>query len=116
MKEPTSGGVELTHELLDRLAEEAERGYDVAQVRPRTARRGAAMNRPLHHMMWSHTVLSHPDHGELMIAARRRPWSWLLGPRVRWFRRPAPDARRYQPWQEVQSWYDLPGPDGRWAP
>lgn len=35
---PTSGGVELTDELLDRLAEEAEQGYEVDKLRPRTRR------------------------------------------------------------------------------
>lgn len=33
----TSGGVALTEELLDRLAEEAEAGYDLEQLVPRTA-------------------------------------------------------------------------------
>lgn len=31
----TSGGVELTDELIERLADEAERGYDVDRLRPR---------------------------------------------------------------------------------
>lgn len=35
---PTSGGVELTDDLLDRLAEEAEQGYEVDNLRPRTRR------------------------------------------------------------------------------
>lgn len=37
---PTSGGVELTEPLIDRLAEEAEAGYDVERLRPRTRRNG----------------------------------------------------------------------------
>ncbi|WP_071812681.1 CopG family ribbon-helix-helix protein [Lentzea guizhouensis] len=37
-KKPTSGGVELTDELMDRLAEEAEKGYDLDKIRPRTRR------------------------------------------------------------------------------
>jgi hypothetical protein len=32
----TSGGVELTEELLDRLAAEAEQGYDVERLQERT--------------------------------------------------------------------------------
>lgn len=35
----TSGGVELTDELLDTLAAEAERGYDIARLRPRRGKR-----------------------------------------------------------------------------
>lgn len=31
----TSGGVELTDDLIDRLAAEAEAGYDVERLRPR---------------------------------------------------------------------------------
>jgi CRISPR-associated endonuclease/helicase Cas3 len=31
----TSGGVPLTDELLDKLAEEAEAGYDPAKLKPR---------------------------------------------------------------------------------
>lgn len=31
----TSGGVELTDELIERLADEAERGYEDEQLRPR---------------------------------------------------------------------------------
>jgi predicted transcriptional regulator len=38
-KKPASGDVELTDDLLDRLAEEAEKGYEVENLRPR-ARRG----------------------------------------------------------------------------
>ena len=34
----TSGGVELTDELIERLAREAEEGYDVGQLRPRSRR------------------------------------------------------------------------------
>lgn len=33
---PVSGGVELTDELIERLAAEAERGYDLEQLRPRS--------------------------------------------------------------------------------
>lgn len=32
----TSGGVELTDELVERLAKEAEHGYDVERLRPRS--------------------------------------------------------------------------------
>lgn len=38
-KHGTSGGVELTDSLINQLAKEAERGYDIARLRPR-ARRG----------------------------------------------------------------------------
>lgn len=31
----TSGGVELTDELIERLAAEAEAGYDVSKLQPR---------------------------------------------------------------------------------
>ena len=36
----TSGGIELTEALIERLATEAKEGYDPAQLRPRTRRRG----------------------------------------------------------------------------
>lgn len=32
---PTSGGVELTDEIIEQLAVEAEAGYDIARIRPR---------------------------------------------------------------------------------
>jgi hypothetical protein len=38
----TSGGVELTDEVLDRAAAEAEEGYDVEQIRPRMRSAGGA--------------------------------------------------------------------------
>jgi hypothetical protein len=34
----TSGGVELTEELLDKLVDEAEAGYDLHRLRPRPGR------------------------------------------------------------------------------
>jgi hypothetical protein len=37
-RRPTSGGVELTEPLIDQLAEEAQAGYDVERLRPRTHR------------------------------------------------------------------------------
>ena len=37
-KTPTSGGVELTDELIERLAREAEEGYEVNEVHSRTRR------------------------------------------------------------------------------
>ena len=36
---PTAGGVPVTDELVDRLAEEAEQGYDVPTLRRRGGRR-----------------------------------------------------------------------------
>src|ERR1039457_3194585 len=36
----TSGGIELTEALIERLATEAKEGYDTAPLRPRTRRRG----------------------------------------------------------------------------
>lgn len=41
MSEQTSGGVPLTDETVQRLADEAERGYDVNQVRRRPPSEGS---------------------------------------------------------------------------
>jgi hypothetical protein len=37
-----SGGVELTEELLDQLAEEAAEGYDVTRILPRGSRHSSS--------------------------------------------------------------------------
>lgn len=34
MKHLTSGGVEITDELIEQLSDEAERGYDIQRLRP----------------------------------------------------------------------------------
>lgn len=72
-RQRTSGGVELTDEVMDLLAEQAEDGYDAAQLRPRGSRAlrdDAAQAQECVELKWMQAdpdfLLAEPGTGPLM--------------------------------------------------